>query len=189
MTELMHALNLKPKDRPLALGYLELLWHFTAEFAPRGDIGRYKNNMIEAALDWYGKPGRLVEALTTARWVEVRENTTEGRVLVVHDWHDHCDDSTRKRLARSHESFVSLEGNLTGLRRDVSGQRRTTADNGSLPEPSLASPMPPPPREDGQTPVNGHGRRRREYPDLTNTKAEIGKNFPDVRDAFLHRGD
>lgn len=183
---LMHALNLKPKDRPLALGYLELLWHFAAEFAPRGDIGRYENAMIEAAMDWYGRPGRLVEALTTARWVEVRENTTVGRVLVVHDWHDHADDSVRKKLIRAHESFLSLEGNLTGFRPNLSGSRRTKSDNGSLPEPEPSQAKPPPPREGGQVPVNGNGRRR-EYPELPNTKAEIGKNFPDVKESFLYR--
>ena len=38
--------------RPTALGYLELLWHFTAVYAPEGDIGRYSDKRIEGAMDW-----------------------------------------------------------------------------------------------------------------------------------------
>ena len=39
-------------DRPTAIGYLELLWHFAAKYAPQGDIGKYSDERIEAALDW-----------------------------------------------------------------------------------------------------------------------------------------
>ena len=46
--ELAEALKVK---RPAALGYLQLLWDFTAEYAPEGDIGRYSDSRIEAALD------------------------------------------------------------------------------------------------------------------------------------------
>jgi hypothetical protein len=34
---LMAALSI---PRPYAVGILELLWHFTARYAPRGDVGR-----------------------------------------------------------------------------------------------------------------------------------------------------
>lgn len=197
---LMKALNLKPKDRPLALGYLELLWHFAAEFAPRGDIGRYENSTIEAALDWYGRPGRLVQALTTARWVEVRENTTQGRVLVVHDWHDHADDSVRKRLERAKQSFLSLEGKVTGICPEDGRQNETSSDFGSLPKPIAISHKPPPLRDnvsrDTDTGAheknahekNGNGRRRRQYPELPKAKAKIvSVGFADVGDPFMHR--
>lgn len=183
---LMRALSLKPKDRPLVLGYLELLWHFASEFAPRGDIGRYDYGTIEAALDWYGRPGRLIQALTTTRWVEVRENTTQGRVLVVHDWHDHADDSVRKRLSRSRESFLSLEGNLSVFCPDNGG---TTADNGSLPSHSHSQAKPPPPRDTVPTPAAENGnRRRRQYPELPKSKSQIASfGFADVGIAFMHR--
>jgi len=42
-------------DRPTAVGYLELLWHITAKYTPQGDIGRYSDRRIEAALDWVGR--------------------------------------------------------------------------------------------------------------------------------------
>ena len=54
-----------------AVGLLELLWHFTAEFAPCGDIGKYDDERIAAAMDWRrGKPGRLIAALIESRWID-----------------------------------------------------------------------------------------------------------------------
>src|ERR1039457_408046 len=82
--------------RPYAVGYLELLWHFTAEFAPQGDIGRYSDKRIAGAVDWLGDPAKLVQSLASSGWID---KSSEHR-LVVHDWHDHADDSVRKRINR-----------------------------------------------------------------------------------------
>jgi hypothetical protein len=123
---------------PMAVGYLELLWHFTAEFAPQGDIGRFEDQRIEAALHWSGAKGKLISAMVGAGWID---RHLESR-LVVHDWCDHADDAVRKRLSRSGLSFVAIDGKVTG-------QRRTTADNGSLPEPE-----PEPSQSQSQSRVN-----------------------------------
>jgi len=64
-----------------AVGYLELLWHFAAEFTPQGDVGRYDDARIEAALSWPGKRGKLVAALTEAGWIDPHG----VHRLVVHD--------------------------------------------------------------------------------------------------------
>jgi hypothetical protein len=94
-----------------AVGRLELLWHFTAEFAPQGDIGRFSDERIEAALDWRrGKPGRLLAALIECRWID---RHPECR-LCVHDWQDHADQAVRKRLARGRLSFVVTTRSLRG---------------------------------------------------------------------------
>jgi hypothetical protein len=88
---------------PDAVGRLELLWHFTAEFAPRGDIGRFSDERIEAAMDWRrGKPGRLIAALIESRLID---RHPECR-LCVHDWPDHADQAVRKRLLRAGLKFV-----------------------------------------------------------------------------------
>lgn len=55
----------------------------------------------------------------------------------------------------------------------------------------LPRPPPPPPKETVRTEsafvhTNGNGRRR-QFPELSKTRAEIGKNFPDVKDAFVRR--
>lgn len=152
--------------RPPAIGYLELLWHFTANYAPRGDIGRYSDRWIENSCDWKGGTGKLVSALIQAGYLddvswrsgEVTNHPLKGGVrvagqeqgrhkgvapedlaryrLLVHDWPDHADESVRKRLLRQNQWFI---GKVSG---HVSGQ--TAAEN--LPRVSTLSstPMPEP---------------------------------------------
>jgi hypothetical protein len=94
-------------DRPTAVGYLELLWHFTAKYAPQGDIGRYSDRRIEAALDWvpgrWKRDGHLIGALQEAHWIDAHP----VHRLVVHDWQDHAEESVRKKLARAGLNFVT----------------------------------------------------------------------------------
>lgn len=92
-------------DLPLyaAVGLLEMLWHFTAQYAPAGDLGKFSNREIEAHLRWQGMPDALVAALLTAGFVD--EDPTNR--LVVHDWHDHADQAVQRVLSRRGESFVT----------------------------------------------------------------------------------
>ncbi len=85
-----------------AVGILELLWHFTAEFSPRGDIGRHSDIAISNACGWRGKPDKLITALVQSGWI----NEDGEHRLVIHDWNQHADDATRKRLVRMNENFV-----------------------------------------------------------------------------------
>lgn len=150
--DLMSILGIK--HRPTAVGYLEMLWHFTAEFAPQGDIGRYSDDRIEGALDWTGKRGRLVEALTTSGWVDVDKNTR----LLVHDWSEHADEGVRKKLKRAGLSFVKPA-------QKVSRQIPTVSANPPHPCPPRPEPVPEPvperetPPDTVATPegVNGNG--------------------------------
>ena len=139
--DLLQCLELPVKSHPLVIGYLELLWHFTSEFAPQGDIGKYSDSRIEGAMGWTGKPGRLVKALTTTRWCDESALCR----LVVHDWHDHADDSVKKKLDRAHLPFLSLTAKVTGHCPQPS---QTTAENICLPLPlplpCQASACPPP---------------------------------------------
>jgi hypothetical protein len=123
-----------------AVGYLELLWHFTSEFAPQGDVGRFADERIEAALHWQGRAGRLVSAMVESGWLDHHP----GCRLCVHDWGDHCDDAVRKRLSRAGLYFLSIAPKMTG-------HRQTSADNGSLPLPlPLPKPEPKPEPPDGR---------------------------------------
>ncbi len=134
--DLMQALDLTPRQRAIAIGTLELLWHFAAEFAPQGDIGKYSDARIEAAVDWSGKKGILVPALITSKWCDASD---QYRVLV-HDWHDHADDATKKRLTRSGLMFLSVNVESTGQRQKSSA---TQEENGGPPLP-LPLPLPEP---------------------------------------------
>jgi hypothetical protein len=103
-------------DLSTAVGLLELLWHFTAKYAPQGDIGRYSDKQIAAALHWHrrsGKKGvptevRLRSALVQAEFMD----TSLHHRLVVHDWNEHADQSVKRMLARRRLSFVQPADSL-----------------------------------------------------------------------------
>lgn len=85
-----------------AVGLLESLWHWTAQYAPGGDVGRYADHFIAQAVGWERDAGDLVAALVRCRWLDEHP---EHR-LVVHHWRDHADDSVHMKLARAGERFA-----------------------------------------------------------------------------------
>lgn len=91
--------------RYAAIGILECLWHFTAEYAPQGDIGKHSDKAIAEACYWHGEPGRFVKALVAARLLV----ESDDHRLLVWDWHDHADDYTRKKLQRKHLAFLTVQ--------------------------------------------------------------------------------
>ena len=117
---LMKALSI---SRLAALGLLEALWHFTARYAPQGDIGRWSDDHIANGVYWESDPGAMLAGLVASGWVdECRQNR-----FVIHDWADHMDEATKKALARK------------GLKvARVSRHVRTTADNGGKRQPAVA---------------------------------------------------
>jgi len=85
-----------------AVGILEMLWHFTAEYAPRGDIGRFADIDIAEEVAWEAEAEKLIDALVECGWLE----RDERHRLIVHDWAEHADDAVHMRLARAHELFA-----------------------------------------------------------------------------------
>lgn len=83
-------------SRVEAVGTLELLWLFTMEQAPSGDVGRWGDMDLEAELEWRGEPGELIQALVDAGWID-RCGTHR---LVIHDWADHLPEFLQKRVDR-----------------------------------------------------------------------------------------
>ncbi|MBE3119733.1 MAG: hypothetical protein IMZ50_13395, partial [Candidatus Atribacteria bacterium] len=83
-----------------AVGLLELLWHFTAKYAERGDLGRHSNEAIARAVGWRGRPDKLVNALVACRWVDA----DPVHRLLVHDWQAHADEGVRKNL-KNHGAY------------------------------------------------------------------------------------
>lgn len=162
--KVQHLAELLGQSIPTAIGYLELLWHFTAEFAPQGDIGRYDDRRIEAALHWKGRRGSLVSALLQAGWVDAGTPGDLSPRLVTHDWTDHCEDSVRKRLQRNNLPFLTITQKVTG---QCPEPTQTLSENVCLPYPSPAQPSPlpipipaqaapkPPPAANGHTPGTG----------------------------------
>lgn len=97
--------------RAHAIGILELLFHFTAQYAPEGNIGKYSDRRIAAALDWRGKPNisidkeamRLIRALIDTGWIDSRSDHR----LVTHDWQEHIDRATAQRLSRNGKRAIA----------------------------------------------------------------------------------
>ena len=134
------------------VGLLEMLFHFTAQYAPQGDIGKFSDKRIAAALDWQAAPRTLIDGLLEVGWIDADSRHR----LVTHHWADHLDDATRKRLYRHGLKPVGLTDKVTGQRTDTSSPRARPAlpTPPPEPEPEPSTPPPPPPRM-------GRGRRRR----------------------------
>lgn len=134
--------------RVVAVGTLELLWHWTARYAARGDVGRYPDETIAEGVLWEGEPTKLVSALVSAGWLD----ECPVHRLIVHDWSQHADDATKKALQRNGLDFAFV----SRQRRTKSERVRTVAAVEALavapavavaraqpepvPEPSLAEP-------------------------------------------------
>ena len=116
MRELAKLLNLPTRfGIATANGIMERLWHYTAKYHPRGDIGSAPDWAIADACGWdcgkrMDRPGQdtvkiaaFIDALVTARWLD-RDNACR---LLVHDWSDHADTSVKKYLKDKGLSFLS----------------------------------------------------------------------------------
>lgn len=173
-----HLRELLKISLPTAIGYLELMWHFVAEFCPQGDIGKFSDARIEAALSWSGTKGRLIQALTDAGWLDIDSE----RRLLVHDWADHADGVVQKRLQRGNLEFYTVTPKVTG-------QRQPTADNGglarapSIPSPSSPSPIPgqAEPSPDRSSPASQKSAKSGEGACLTKPKAHFKPYIEELR--------
>ncbi len=94
----------------LTVGLLERLWHATATSAPRGDIGRYDDELIAEMMGWNGPAEVLVNALADSGWLDRHQ---EHR-FVVHDWHDHAPNYVKGNVIKA-GGFLSEAGHPLGL--------------------------------------------------------------------------
>lgn len=89
--------------RAHAVGLLEMMWHFTAQYTPAGDIGKYSDAAIAFHIGWENAPETLLNALCATRWLDQNASVR----LYVHDWHEHADDSVHMALARKTLHFAN----------------------------------------------------------------------------------
>lgn len=147
--ELADVLGIRIRE---ARGILEALFHFTNQYAPRGDIGRFQDQQIAKRVDWGGEgeePGRLIEALLQVGWLERHG----AHRLVIHDWSEHAPDYTKRKIAPKDESgegwaVEDPEPTVSAVNStnpDDSGNPQKNMDPLSSPFPS--SPFPPNPTQ------------------------------------------
>ena len=91
MTRLSSLLKL---ERWGAVGIMESLWHFAAKHAIQGDIGKWKDEEISAAIGWGGDSIQLITALVDAGWID----RCKTHRLLIHDWEEHADESVKKTI-------------------------------------------------------------------------------------------
>lgn len=89
-------------EKPLAVGYLELLFHFAQQYAIRGDIGRWPDQVIAAKCGWKTEPAQFVTALAGAGWTDPHSQHR----LLLHDWPEHADNSVHQCLKKRGEVFA-----------------------------------------------------------------------------------
>lgn len=138
-----------------AIGILESLFHITAKYTPRGNIGNFDDGAIAAAIDWKGDPTELVRCLVKAGWLD----EDETHRLLIHDWAEHCEEGVKKTLAYRGEDFC----NASRQNENESGKSTETLDGCvTFPEiSSLPKPKPLPKPLPLKTSQEGHGARSR----------------------------
>ena len=98
-------------SKPHAIGMVEMLLHFTDQYAHRGDIGRFSNKQIARRLEWEGDPDRLVECLMSCGGLGACGfiDYHPKHRLVIHDWPD-TRPTTRKRRPTAQISRRGRDG-------------------------------------------------------------------------------
>lgn len=148
--------------RHAAVGILECLWHFTARYAPRGDVGKFSDDVIANAIEWKNDPKTLIEALIKCGWLE----HSDKHRIVVHDWSHHADDGVNKYLKRCKDRFFDGSKPYDKGKTAARKRRASVTPSACPPEPlPLPSPEPSP-----SPPTPSSGARKRfdtfwtEYP-------------------------
>jgi hypothetical protein len=118
-----------------AVGILEMLWHFTAQYCPEGDIGRFSDKRIAVGAGWHRSPSTLVEALVASRWVD----EIPAARLRIHDWLEHADRTTLQRLERN--GLLPTDPQPTSTRHGTD-LKVTSTRHGSHPQPTPNRPRP-----------------------------------------------
>lgn len=89
--------------RVMATGVVERLWIFCGKFTPQGDIGRRTDEQICRFIGWpKGDERKLIDLLLR---VNLLQSSRDHR-LIVWDWADHCDQTTKRALQRKGLSFA-----------------------------------------------------------------------------------
>ena len=109
------------------VGVLEALWHFTAQNAKNGAIGKYPDEDIAAGIDWADDPTELVENLIACGWLDV----CPVYRLLVHDWADHAPNFVKGVVARTENGWAITKIDNSNPRSATQGQQPKVGNPGS----------------------------------------------------------
>lgn len=132
----------------LAVGLMEALWHWTAKYAPSGDIGKHSDDDIVDGIGFSLDLSRhvatasdVVGMLVEAGWLD----RDQHHRLLVHDWHEHADDATKKAVERKKLCLISQVIPPVATSPDTVA---TSPDKNRLPLPE-PGPLPEPDKDSG----------------------------------------
>ena len=108
-------------------GLMARIWNFTARRCPSGDIGRFSPEDLAIDIDYDDDPEVLLEILHDISLVDKR---TDG-IFIIHDWSDHCEDTTHRTVARRREFFAN--GNPPDLAKLLKSEREKVSEYYSVP--------------------------------------------------------
>ena len=144
----MRLANLLGIPRYQAVGLLEMLWHWTARYSPRGDIGRWPDQEIAKGATWDGDAAKLISALHESGWID----SDDTYRFLIHDWPDHCEQSVKKYLARHKLRFATKSGRRPSKVRTPSGLPLPLPEPKPLPLPEPKPEPKPAPAREGAAP-------------------------------------
>lgn len=98
--KLKRRLNLREWE---TIGVLEAIWKLTRTSCPAGDIGKFSNEDIAAAIEWSGDADELIGCLVACGWIDEDE---EFR-LIIHDWSDHVPTYLKGNFAKHNKQFAN----------------------------------------------------------------------------------
>lgn len=168
-------------NRAQAVGHIELMFHFAADYAKDGAIGKWPDSMIAQKCGWDGEPETFMAALAGARgssnagWIDA---DTVHR-WIIHDWSEHADDAVQKYLAEHGLRFA--DGSKPKRKMQVATQSQLVATQSAC----LAIALPMPCHSHSQCLAKWrewvawrlkHGKRVRDWMDLFTRQArQIGR--------------
>lgn len=138
-------------NRPQAIGHLHLLWWWTLDYAPNGDVSAFASCEIAAAAEWNGPAEGFFEALKAEKWID--EDGT------IHDWDEYAGKLLEKRKADA-ERKAAKRKKSAGCPSDVHGTAQvhnqpTVPTEPTNPPDGGAVPPAPPPEPPPQAPKKG----------------------------------
>jgi hypothetical protein len=86
------------------VGLLESIWKLGLTSAQAGDIGRYSNEDIAAAIEYEGDADEIVDVLVNCEWLDA---DPEFR-LIIHDWSEHVPTYLKGNFSGRKKSFADV---------------------------------------------------------------------------------
>ena len=102
--KLHHLSSLLGIARPTAIGHLELLWAYTARYAPDGELTKHPYRAIARACDWMGDAGQFIDSLIESGWLDSDDSPLvrgDPCTMHIHDWADHRPRWVDSKLIRA----------------------------------------------------------------------------------------